>query len=133
MEDAVIHLNSKHKILTNLVQLLSCDIMLLDEFLFLSLWVFENIQVLFYHFSFFFSIIFYFLSLLKIQQTTKHKNFVYIRKIKRKINPQPKTEPLPKLHLAVPRQHTKSNRTYFRSSFWSNCSIFETRKGEWLF
>ena len=50
--------------------------------------------------SFFF---FNFLFPLKIQQTTKHKSFLYIRKIKRKSNPQPETGPLPNLHLAVPR------------------------------
>ena len=72
---------------------------------------------------FFSLIIFYFLF------PTKHKNFLYIRKIKRKSNPQTKTEPLSNLHLAVPRQHIKLKRTYFRASFGSNCSVFEM--GKW--
>ena len=38
-----------------------------------------------------------------MQQTTKQNNVLYIRKIKRKSNPQSKTEPFPNLHLAVPR------------------------------
>ena len=59
----------------------------------------------------------------------KHKNFLYVRKIKRKSNPQTKTEPLSNLHLAVPRQHIKLKRTYFRASFGSNCSVFEM--GKW--
>ena len=87
-------------------------------------WIFE------YEF-FFFLINFYFLFLLKIQQTTKHKNFLYIRKIKRKSNPQPKTESLPNLHLAVPRQHINLKSTYFWASFWSNCTVSETGKG-WM-
>ena len=64
---------------------------------------------------------------------TKHKSFLNIRKIKRKSNPQPKTKPLPNLHWAVPRQHIKIKKTYFTASFWSNCSVFETGKGEWHF
>ena len=62
---------------------------------------------------FYFLINFYFLFLLKIQPTTKYKNFLYIRKIKRKSNPQLKTEPLPNLHLAVQRQHINLKSTYF--------------------
>ena len=54
---------------------------------------------------------------IKIQQTTKHKSFLYIRKIIRRSNPKPKTEPLPNLHLAVTRQHIRLKRTYFRTSF----------------
>ena len=77
-----------------------------------------------------FLIIFYFLFPLKIQQTAKHNNFLYIRKIKRKSNLQSNTKPLPNLHLAVQREHITLKRTYFRALFWRNCSIFETGKGE---
>ena len=56
-----------------------------------------------------------------------------MRKIKRKSNRQPKTEALPNLHEDVPRQQIKLKRTYFRASFWSNCSVFETGKVEWHF
>lgn len=62
----------------------------------------------------FFLMIVYFLFPLLIQQTTKHKSFLYIRKIIRKSNHQHKTEPFPNLHLAVPREHIRFKRTYFR-------------------
>ena len=46
--------------------------------------------------------------------------------MKRKSNPQRKTESLPNLHLAIPRQHIKLKMTYFRVPFWRNGSVFET-------
>ena len=46
---------------------------------------------------------------LKIQQTTNYRNFFYIRKIKRKSDPQRKAEPLPNLLLVVPRQKLNTN------------------------
>ena len=56
---------------------------------------------------------FYLLFSLKIQQTTNYKNFLNIRKVKRKSKPQLRIQPLRNLHLAVPRQPINVKRTYF--------------------
>ena len=61
----------------------------------------------------FFLIIFYLSFPLKVQKTTKQKTFLHVRKIKRKSNLQLKTEPLPNLHLTLPRQHINLKKTYF--------------------
>ena len=57
------------------------------------------------------------------------ERFIYNKKIKRKSDPQPRTEPLPILHLAVPRQHINFKMTYFWASLWSNCTVSEKGKG----
>ena len=54
-----------------------------------------------------------------IKNTTNNKTqelFIY-KKNERKSNLQSKTEPLPNLHLVVPRQHINLKRTYFLASF----------------
>ena len=107
--------------------------------------VFDKFIYLFYLFIYLFIYlcIYLFIHLLinfffpfSIKNTTNNKTqelYIYIRKIKRKSNPQPKTESLPNLHLAVPRQHINFKNTYFWVSFWSNCTVSETEKEEWHF
>ena len=54
---------------------------------------------------------------LKVQQTTKHKNFSYIRKNKtQKVTPN-QNWTLAQSPFTVPRQHIKLKRTYFRALF----------------
>ena len=80
-------------------------------------------------FTMFFSLHFYLLFPLKIQQTANYKNFSYTWKIKCKSTPQPKTEPLHNLRLVVPRQQINLKRAFFWASFWSNCTVSEMGKG----
>ena len=44
------------------------------------------------------------------------------------LTPNPKLNPCPIFICCpnLPRQHINLKRTYFRASFWSNCTVFET-------
>ena len=56
-----------------------------------------------------------FLFSFSIKNTTNNKlqEHLTYKKKKHKSEPQPETEPLPNLHLAVPRQHINLKITYF--------------------
>ena len=63
----------------------------------------------------------------------KHKNFLYIRKKKRKSNPHPKSESWSNPHLAVPANtSTSEGRTLERHSKVTVLSL-KQEKEEWRF
>ena len=81
-----------------------------------------------------FIIIFLFPFSIKNTTITNYKNVLYIGKMKRvKCNPQPKTEPLPNLQLAIPRQELNTKGLIFEHHSEVIVLSLKKGKGKWYF